>query len=145
MKVRILFDSKTLSFHFLSSRIIYKTSTCNEQGAVLVCVLCIMWLRAEERHVQDCLTVCWVKTVPVLGNKGCVFRLKQGGSAVNAAMPAVVRNCPSDVTMRVVGILFLPWHFLSDICSLYFPAQEKPRKLLELLCYVRILKLLLVA
>jgi len=32
MKVRILFDSKTLAFHFPSARLVYKTSTCNEQS-----------------------------------------------------------------------------------------------------------------
>ena len=40
--------------------------------------------------------------VPVLLNKVCGPRLKQSGSAVNAALPAIMRNCPNKVAMRVV-------------------------------------------
>ena len=36
MKVQILFGSKSLAFYFPSARLIYKTSTCNEESAVCV-------------------------------------------------------------------------------------------------------------
>ena len=41
--------------------------------------------------------------VPILWNKDYGLRLKQSGSAVNAAIPAVMRNCSSEVAVRVVG------------------------------------------